>query len=1344
MIHKLTTISRGKRLIKKYLKVSGSIITDPNPIINQDTGLGTTTLSWTSKRTEQVEVHIIAPDGPLLSRTGSSGSATTGKWVQDGMVFYLQDVTGGKPLIPKHTLAKVTVRVRMLRGIHEFAAYLGERFGCTSIVDYGCVDVRKLTALHFRFSIVGVCSGNDAKTYQKRYEFGTWIECNLNSFHEISIPVEVLKKSVIVGHNIIGQMKNPTYLLDSMKRLMELSPICLIADQKKNLEKLLQSKVFNVVFTGTTWEDRFFQKKTFISIIEKNQDISINKTFTQSPPDFHVVAIMTAYNEEDIIAPSIEHLIRQGIEVYLIDNWSTDGTFESARKFIGKGLITIERFPKEGPSAFYNWKDLLRRVEEISREIKADWFIHHDADEVRMSPWPSVSLKDGIYAVDQAGFNCIDHTVLEFHPVDNNFIPGTDFEKYFKYFEFSKHRSDFIRINTWKNFGRRTSLAESGGHEVMFEGRRAYPYKFLLKHYRIRSQFHGEKKVFRERKLRWNPEERAMGWHTHYDDVQNSQFFLRLPHTLKIFDTAFFYKEYLIERLSGIGVILTKPIEQQQQIKDPKSRGLGKKRRDAQVKKTGKLMTAKRFVRLIFWNPGMTLRLMRPHLLKKAWIFLVNNSWNFRQFIKRAEELYFRQEPKIILTESIHPLISYYGLPRSSEDEIAALPNNDEIDEWTGNLRRLVSSLPKESAKPKASIVIPVYNQIRFTLACLHSIFANAGRDDYEIIISDDNSTDQTFDVFKNNFPRVRYFRNEKNLGFLRNCNNAAQKILGQYIIFLNNDTVVCPGWLDELMKTLDKEPSVGVVGSKLIFPQGILQEAGGIIFDDGSGWNYGRFENPCLPQFNYMRDVDYCSGASLAISAKLWRQLGGFDTRFSPAYYEDTDLAFRVREAGYRVVYQPLSEVLHFEGISNGKSDHSGIKKYQVANKQKFHSKWKHVLAAHGACNPESLPADRSVKGRVLVIDATTPTPDKDSGSMDAYNYMMIMRGLGFHVTFVPESVVFFDEYTRDLQRRGVECSYLPWVHSPKEAVERYAPEADIVMLCRVNVAAPLVDVVRHHAPRAQIIFDTVDLHFLRESRKAELLGSSTLVDTVANTRDIELDVIRKVDATILRSTYEMELLKEMVPEARLFNFPIAREIPGLSGIPWKERRDIVFIGGFAHPPNADAVKYFVSEVWPILRASGFLERFIIAGSNVPDEIAALASDDIIVCGFVKDLSDIFGKCRLSVAPLRYGAGVKGKVVTSLSYGVPCVATKIAAEGSGLVHNENILVSDDADEMAQMIQTLCANQQLWEKLSQSGLLYCEEKFSIRAVKEIINKAFSELLGPKELIADNVGNKRSQ
>jgi hypothetical protein len=226
------------------------------------------------------------------------------------------------------------------------------------------------------------------------------------------------------------------------------------------------------------------------------------------------------------------------LEVYLLDNWSTDSTVELASEFIGKGLLAIEKFPRGRPSSHYVWKDILSRMEQLTGEIAADWFVFQDVDEIRSSPWPGLNLKDAILRVDREGFNCIDHTVVTFYPIDNDFSAGVDFEAYFRYFEFSDRPGQFIEIKAWKNLGRRISLSKSGGHEVRFEGRRTYPFRFLLKHYPVRSQAHGEKKIFRERKPRWLPQERSNGWHTHYDHIQNGHSFLRQPDELKLFDAS--------------------------------------------------------------------------------------------------------------------------------------------------------------------------------------------------------------------------------------------------------------------------------------------------------------------------------------------------------------------------------------------------------------------------------------------------------------------------------------------------------------------------------------------------------------------------------------------------------------------------------------------------------------------------------------------------------------------------------------------------------------------------------------------------------------------------------------
>ena len=216
------------------------------------------------------------------------------------------------------------------------------------------------------------------------------------------------------------------------------------------------------------------------------------------------------------------------------------------------------------------------------------------------------------------------------------------------------------------------------------------------------------------------------------------------------------------------------------------------------------------------------------------------------------------------------------------------------------------------------------------------------------MIVVNDCSTDQSREYLEK-IEGLRLVNNKRNLGFIYSCNTAAQIAKGQYLYFLNNDTEIMPNALESLLETFQLNERIGVVGSKLIYPTGALQEAGGIIWKDASGWNYGRNQNPYDPKFNFIRSVDYCSGASFLIKSEIFQQLGGFDERFSPAYYEDTDLCFSVRhQLGLEVIYQPKSVIVHHEGISSGTSLNSGVKRYQAINAKKFHAKWSQSLQLH------------------------------------------------------------------------------------------------------------------------------------------------------------------------------------------------------------------------------------------------------------------------------------------------------------------------------------------------------------------------------------------------------------
>jgi glycosyltransferase involved in cell wall biosynthesis len=275
---------------------------------------------------------------------------------------------------------------------------------------------------------------------------------------------------------------------------------------------------------------------------------------------FRVLAIVPTYNEEDVIAHTLRYLIEQRVCVYLLDNWSTDRTIERARSFLENGLLTIERFPLEGASNTYDLGRIMRRIEQISLENRwADWVMLHDADERRQAPWNGVDLKDALWLVQRSGFSCIDHVTLNFWPTDDTFGPeSADLEEHFRYFEFSKHSGHFHQRRAWRQCGQHVSLTPSAGHDVQFEQRRVYPYKFLLKHYPIRSRAHGERKVLQERAQRWNPDERAQGWHQQYDDVRREEF-TRDAGSLLRFEPKTFARDYLIERLSGAGVFEEPP-----------------------------------------------------------------------------------------------------------------------------------------------------------------------------------------------------------------------------------------------------------------------------------------------------------------------------------------------------------------------------------------------------------------------------------------------------------------------------------------------------------------------------------------------------------------------------------------------------------------------------------------------------------------------------------------------------------------------------------------------------------------------------------------------------------------
>ncbi len=622
------------------------------------------------------------------------------------------------------------------------------------------------------------------------------------------------------------------------------------------------------------------------------------------------------------------------------------------------------------------------------------------------------------------------------------------------------------------------------------------------------------------------------------------------------------------------------------------------------------------------------------------------------------------------------------------------------------------------SDDPVVSVIIPTYGQIPFTLRCLASIVTHTPTIPIEIIVVDD-AWDGADATSLERVGGIRLIRNQCNLGFLHSCNKAASAARGRYLLFLNNDTEVLDNWLEPMVALFQQRSNVGAVGAKLLYPDGRLQEAGGIIWQDASGWNFGRLEDPSKPVYNYVREVDYCSGAALMVERLVFAGLGGFDPCYAPAYFEDSDLCFRLRRIGLKTLYQPASCVVHHEGVSHGTDTSVGVKSYQVANRRVFITRWADtLLQGHYAKGDNVFRArDRAMhRTVVLVIDHYVPTPDRDAGSRTILSYLEALTRAGCVVKFWPHNRSYSQGYTETLQDMGIEVLHGP-DQPPFDAwIKAVGAELDTVLLSRPDVAEDVLPSIRRYS-RARVVYYGHDLHFQRMRHQAELTRDDRLLRLADHMRDRECAIWRQVDLSLYPSDDEVQVASSMQPQARIDSIAPYCFDHFASHRPATEGQEIVFVAGFGHPPNEDAAVWFVNEIFPLIRAEVPASRLSITGSNPTARVWELAGNGVTVFANVSDaeLAAAYDRARVAVVPLRCGAGVKRKVVEALQLGVPLVTTPVGAQGlPGL--SSVAAVEGDAAAFAAAVVVLLRDNAEWEKRSCSQANYASARFSRAAL----------------------------
>jgi len=643
-------------------------------------------------------------------------------------------------------------------------------------------------------------------------------------------------------------------------------------------------------------------------------------------------------------------------------------------------------------------------------------------------------------------------------------------------------------------------------------------------------------------------------------------------------------------------------------------------------------------------------------------------------------------------------------------------------------------SLPRVE-EPLVSVVMVLYGGWELALRAIEALAANT-EPRYELVLVDNASPDGTPDQIEERVEGATLVRNEVNLGFGGASNQGAELARGRVLCLLNSDALVEPGWLPPLLETLD-EAGVGAVVPLYLNEGGTVQEAGSVVDSIGHAHAVGGGGSPADFRYRFRREVDFASAACMLVRRDLFLELGGFDERYAPGYFEDTDICFQLHERGLKTIYEPRSRVVH---VRHGSGTSERARLLMESHRDVFVERWGERLLRRPrlievALEPSQMLAARDAEAldRILVIDDRVPFTDRGSGDPRMARLLGELAALwpSARITFMAESGRDADRYAEPLHRQGIEvaCPPIDWSSWFEERRFHYG----LVIVSRQQNVARFGGYLSATQPQALRVFDTEAFSFQRLDRLGELLPPGKERDDVraeaARTRETELRAVQEADAAFCVSDDEARYVAEIAPGKPAFVLPgIVEALPDPAG--FDERSDLLFFGGFlATPlsPNEDSLGYLVREVLPLFWEEHPDVVLNVVGADMSDAVRALESERVRIVGYVDDPVEWLSRARVHVNPMRFGAGLKQKFLDSLAAGLPFVTTTVGAEGFPLGDVRDSMVADNPAGLAGRLGRLYADRAEWERVQARLLELAATRFDRTSFQRTLIEALSHV-----------------